>query len=404
MPRALVLSHSEQLDRLARDVPDAVPNAVVAGDPRFDRITASLDLRARYRAALGVAEHERLVLLSSTWSSRSLFGAWPELFRQVLAELPVDRYRVAGVLHPHVHYGHGRRQVRLWLADCLRAGLLLVPPAEGWSAAVIAADVVVGDHGAVTCYGAAIDRPVLLAAFPAEDVAAGSCVAELGGTAPMLDGGTPLERQIEDAVTGHEPGRYHRVRDLVSSLPGAAAARHRALGYALLGLAEPEHDALVPVLSTDGLRPTEAGVAALRVSGEVDEAGTVTLVRHPADVLRGRATRHPVQVDPHLVVHTDHPSPALRGAADIVFGDDADRALERHPYCAMAASIHHDHARVVTRRNPAARIVVRSTGADPLACVSALYLWQTHRADDPPAELVVDLGSGPPCRVTVHTG
>lgn len=46
-----------------------MPYAVVAGDPRFDRITASTSLRARYRAALGIAEHERLVVVSSTWSS-----------------------------------------------------------------------------------------------------------------------------------------------------------------------------------------------------------------------------------------------------------------------------------------------------------------------------------------------
>jgi hypothetical protein len=112
-PQALVLSHAEQLDRLADAVSEALPNAVVAGDPRFDRITASTGLRARYRATLGITEHERLVVVSSTWSSRSLFGSWPDLFRQLLAELPVDRYRVAGVSHPHIWYGHSRLQVRL---------------------------------------------------------------------------------------------------------------------------------------------------------------------------------------------------------------------------------------------------------------------------------------------------
>lgn len=180
IPQALVLSHTEQLERLADAVSEALPNAVVAGDPRFDRTMASTGLRVRYRAAMGIAEHERLVVVSSTWSSRSLFGSWPDLFRQLLAELPVARHRVAGVLHPHIWYGHSRLQVRLWLADCQRGGLLRVPPAEGWSAALIASDLVVGDHGAVTCYGAAIDKPVPLASFPAEDVAAGSCVEVLG--------------------------------------------------------------------------------------------------------------------------------------------------------------------------------------------------------------------------------
>jgi hypothetical protein len=410
VPQALVLSHTEQLDRLAAAVSEALPNAVVAGDPRFDRITASTGLRARYRAALGIAEHERLVVVTSTWSSRSLFGSWPDLFRQLLAELPIDRYRVAGVLHPHIWYGHSRLQVRLWLADCLRAGLLLVPPAEGWSAALIASDLVVGDHGAVTCYGAAIDKPVLLASFPASDVAAGSCVEVLGGIAPLLDRGLPLLAQIEDSIQSHPTGRYRAVRELISSVPGQAAARHRTVCYQLMGLSEPDHAAATPILSTDGLHPAGHGprVAAVRASGDVDEAGRVALARHPADVMPARLSRHPVQVDPHLAVHADHPVPTLRGCADIVFAlaedteHDSDwltAALHVHPYCAIAAVIHPDHAAVILRQDPTVHIVLRSADGhgDPLAGVSALYLWQTHRNSySLPEELSVHLGLGTP--------
>src|SRR5207249_12258290 len=52
VPSTIVLSHTEQLDRLARACPEAVGAALVAGDPCFDRMLASRPLRETYRQAL----------------------------------------------------------------------------------------------------------------------------------------------------------------------------------------------------------------------------------------------------------------------------------------------------------------------------------------------------------------
>ncbi|MFI7639906.1 hypothetical protein [Nonomuraea sp. NPDC049400] len=49
VPAAIALSHDEQLTRLARDCPEAVPRAVVTGDPVFDRMVANAERRDRYR-------------------------------------------------------------------------------------------------------------------------------------------------------------------------------------------------------------------------------------------------------------------------------------------------------------------------------------------------------------------
>jgi hypothetical protein len=265
------------------------------------------------------------------------------------------------------------------------------------------------------CHIDSVVKPVLLASFPADDVAAGSCVEVLGGIAPLLDRGLPLLAQIEDSIQSHPTGRYLQVRELISSVPGQAAARHRAVCYQLMGLSEPDHDATIPILSIDGLHRAGRGprIAAVRVSGEVDEAGRVALARHPADVMPARLSRHLVQVDPHVAAHADHPVPTLRGCADIVFtlaedvakdtehdSDWLTAALHVHPYCAIAAVIHPDHARVVLRRDPMRHIVLRSPAGghgDPLAAVSALYIWHTHRNDHLLSEeLSVDLGLGTP--------
>ncbi|MFC7740294.1 hypothetical protein ACFQXA_03960 [Nocardiopsis composta] len=60
----------------------------------------------------------------------------------------------------------------------------LIPPEQGWQAALVAADAVIGDHGSVTYYAAALGRPVLLAAFDEGEVLPGSHIDLLGRAAP----------------------------------------------------------------------------------------------------------------------------------------------------------------------------------------------------------------------------
>lgn len=80
----------------------------------------------------------------------------------MLAALPYDEFRVAAIVHPNVWSEHGSWQIRDLLAPALDAGLMLVLHIHAWRSALVAADVVVGDHGSVTLYGAALGKPVLL--------------------------------------------------------------------------------------------------------------------------------------------------------------------------------------------------------------------------------------------------
>ncbi|GLZ42508.1 hypothetical protein Acsp05_61320 [Actinokineospora sp. NBRC 105648] len=237
---AIVLTHDLELEVLTRTCAQAAPFAVVAGDIAFDRLTASLPARAGYRAALGVADGQELVVVSSTWSQASAFGRHPGLFERVLRELPPDRYRVVGLLHPNVWSHHGRWQVRTWLADCLRAGLSLVPPEAGWGAAVVAADQVIGDYGSVTTFAAGLGKPVLMAAESDGPLLPGSPSAVLADAAPRWRMELPLVPQLRAAALAATPELGERVRGLLTSRPGQAAATLRRTMYRLLRLAEPE--------------------------------------------------------------------------------------------------------------------------------------------------------------------
>jgi hypothetical protein len=246
LPAALVLSSESELEDLERSCPQALPVTVVAGDVCFDRLTASVPFRHHYRDALGVREGQHLVTVTSTWRPESAFGQHADLFDRLLAELPRDQYRVVAVLHPNIWTVHGVWQVRAWLAESLRAGLMVLPPEEGWRAALVAADWVVGDHGSVTQYAAgALDRPVLLAAYPDHDVRAGSLADVVARSAPRLRLDRPLAPQLAHAAATHDPQRQTPIRELITAHPGRAGAILRQTMYRLLDLPEPDRP--VPV-------------------------------------------------------------------------------------------------------------------------------------------------------------
>ncbi|MGH3762524.1 hypothetical protein [Actinophytocola sp.] len=236
IPSALALTHDHELRTLRKTCPEALPAAVVTGDICLDRMLASLPFRDHYRAALGLAEHQRLITISSTWSTDSTFGQHTDIYERLLDEL-VDAghsTRVAAVLHPQVWSAHAPWQVRSWLRNALGKGMLLVPPDEGWRAAMIASDLVIGDHGSTTSYAAAIGRPIALATFPHQVIRQHSLAATLARHAPLLDHDRPLLPQLAAATTCDTP-----LANSMSARLGAAARLFRSAMYRLLGLPEP---------------------------------------------------------------------------------------------------------------------------------------------------------------------
>ncbi|GAA4095542.1 hypothetical protein [Actinomadura miaoliensis] len=236
VPSSIAMAHERHQAMLERECPEALPVTFVAGDPCLDRLMVSLPYRDAYRRALGVEDGQQMIFLSSTWDTNSLLGQHPDLLLRVTAELPSDEYRIVAALHPHVWAWYGRRQVTSWYADCLRLGLRLLPPEEGWRAALVAADRIVGDHGSVTCYGAALGVPVLLGAFPEDSVAPGSHTARLGMMAARVDWDRSLRRQLDEAVHSFSADAYADFRRELSSRPGEAARLIRREMYRLMRL------------------------------------------------------------------------------------------------------------------------------------------------------------------------
>ncbi|MBF8173471.1 hypothetical protein IW294_22245 [Streptomyces olivaceus] len=427
---ATVLSHPEQLDRIRSACPEAAPTAVLAGDPCYDRILAALPQRDRFRRALGVGPGQRLIVVSSTWASRSLFGGGrsggadepgadergaeepgaadllPWLLSRLAAELPADEYRTAAVLHPNIWYGHGPGQVQAWLDSARRAGLEAIPPLDGWRQALIAADCVLGDHSSVTYYAASIGVPVVLGAFPQEDLDPRSPVAALGRTAPRLLRRGSLRAQIDRAIDAHHPDRYKALAEQTSSSPGESAVLLRRLFYDLMGIPEPEaHPALLDPLPLPPYTPTRV-TAPIRVlvrqlSADPPELAVTryAVVGDAPDADPARDPGAPVGTadTAHTAADEETRETGRLSVADVVVRraaeDDArlgppaawaSEALGRYPYCGLVAYVDGpDRCVVRTREGDLVRLSAaadpdgRPDLCDPAVYASALHAWLT---------------------------
>lgn len=196
---------------------------LVAGDPSFDRMVISVPDRERYRQALRVAAGQRLVVVASSWGRDSLFGLHEDLPLRLLEQLPAEEFRVALVLHPNVWSAHGRWQILGWLREALDLGLLLVQPGSEY-AAVVAADVVIGDRGSLTRYAADLGSPTLT-------------VDGFNKTASMTVLGVrhDLHRQVQAVLADAAPVN---VTDLHATAQQNAAAIREGI-YRALQISEP---------------------------------------------------------------------------------------------------------------------------------------------------------------------
>ncbi|MDR7277008.1 hypothetical protein [Catenuloplanes atrovinosus] len=393
VPSVLALSHAEQRGRLARWTPAAAGRGLVVGDPCYDRLLISRRLRDAYRRAYGVDDGRRLVFVSSTWWSRSSFGSDPGLIARLAAALPVDEYQLVAALHPSTWAAHGAWQVRAWLAEPLRSGLVLLDPRQGWHTALLAADLVIGDHGAVTCYAAGCGIPVVLAASADEEVIAESVIGQLLRTAPRLRPEGDLRAQLDDTIARFDPESYAGVRDLISSEPGRAAALIRAAGYAAMSLPEPPAPVRpLPFPPPDRITRQDPAAAIVTVR---TEPGGVRVSRHPAAVALER--RPPGLTTGHLVAADDPDGLPWLEAADVIVGrapqpEDgwAGRTLRSFPGCALAAVPLDDRRCLVTGRDGARRLFTAGA-ALPDAAVLASVAY-THDAPAGSIPLITPAG------------
>ncbi|MFG3408410.1 hypothetical protein [Streptomyces sp. NPDC048142] len=407
VPKAIGVSHQGQIDRLAETCPEAVPYALTVGDWCFQRIIASMPHRDRYRSGLGAVDGRRLVVIHSTWSEHSLLGRHPELPLRLVTSLPADEFAVAAVFHPNVWARHTRAGVLERLGAAMDAGLMIIPPQEGWRAAVVASDWVVGDHGSTSFYSAAADRVTMLAATGLDELDPLSPAAAFGRGAPRLDPDGDVHAQLLDAARRHDPAALRPVVDGQLASVDTSGEVTRARMYAFLarrGVRVPrEAPRPVAVPAPEPVR--RAPVTAYDVTGTHDAWGTVEVQRRP--LVAGYHTR----ALGFYAVTTEENHPHWPHAAEVLARTVADAEVAALDWIADAA-LRHENLNVLVARLDETRCLVQLRGGrqlearagrawgarrpalDPVLLGSAVNLWLTD------LERSKDLTDG----LTVRTG
>ncbi|AEV81536.1 hypothetical protein ACWT_0523 [Actinoplanes sp. SE50] len=347
----------------------------VLGDPAWARMLASRQRRGVYRTALDTTGR-RLVVLASTWGPDSLLGTVPDLPERLVADLPIDEYRLVTVLHPGVWAEHGRWQVRAWLAYAADAGVLVLDPDSGWQAALLAADLVVADHGSLGGYSALLGVPLLLGPRPSGSTVPGSVAARLGEQCHRLNPHAALRPQIDAVLDGHDPDRYRRaVADAVVE-PRDTAARLSRWVYRALDLPRPSAPPGFPPLPVP--LPVPAPVAAW-VAGVHEEPDAIAVSRFP---LVG--DRHEDLPYRHVVARVERATlTQVAGAA--VLGVDAagdDDLFRLWPHARLVVSVDDRGCRARFRDGDAVHIRADDPVVDPWVLASWAY-WRMRRGESP---------------------
>ncbi|MEU5327543.1 hypothetical protein [Streptomyces parvus] len=407
VPKAIGVSHQEQIDRLAEICPEAAPYALAVGDWCFQRITASMSHRDRYRSRLGAVDGRRLVVVHSTWSEHSLLGRHPELPLRLVTSLPADEFAVAAVFHPNVWARHTPAGVLERLGAAVDAGLMIIPPQEGWRAAVVASDWVVGDHGSTSFYSAAADRVTMLAATGLDELDPLSPAAAFARGAPRLDPDGDVLAQLLDTARRHDPAELRPVVDGQLASVDTSGEVTRARMYEFLARrgvrVPPGPPRPLPVPAPEPVR--RAQVTAYDVTGTHDAWGTVEIQRRPL------VAGHHTEALGFYAVTTEENHPHWPDAAEVLARTVAEAEVAALDWIADAA-LRHENLNVLVARLDETRCLVqlrggrqleacteRSWGArrpalDPVLLGSAVNLWLT----DP--ERSKDLTDG----LTLRTG
>jgi hypothetical protein len=245
VPYRLALSHDKEQRLLEEQVPEVLPIAEVIGDPVVDQIQRHRHLRDEYRNKLEVQDERTLVVVTSTGTGSGLLMRRRDLVSRLMRELPATEYKVVLMLHPNFWAYFTPAYLRTWLAEPIRRGLEVLPVDEDWPALLLAADLVIGDHGSATQYGAAAGAAILLGSHPMEDLAPSAPAMMLAALAPHLVEGKTICQQVKDAIAGHKRGQYSLVANQLSSTPGEFGRR---LGDLIIDAAQIDSEPLPSTL------------------------------------------------------------------------------------------------------------------------------------------------------------
>jgi hypothetical protein len=229
-------SHST-MRRAVAAVPELADRVRVVGDPFADDVLHGMQHRCRFRAQLGIEQGQTAVLLMSTWGQHGLLAAHGRDLLEAALRLP-RKYKILLTMHDHLWTG-GRDEASPWpsrLAQLPKDQFAICGLLQDWVPHVIAADVAILDHGSLGLYYALTCKPAITAHVPEYVVVPNAPATRLRACYPLLESTAHLQRVVDDVQRHHDPQAVGRFLGDITSYPGQAVPRIRAVLYERLRL------------------------------------------------------------------------------------------------------------------------------------------------------------------------
>lgn len=385
-PTLIGLSSDEQRSRMCEE---ARGREIVIGDMVLDKLLAHAHLKWDFQEELGIGTR-KLIVVSSTWGEWSTFATQKKIITRLVADLPSDEYVVALVLHPNIWWGESEFEIRVHLRDALDSGLLLIDHTT-WQGALIAADLVVGDHGSVTGYAVGMDLPVLVAADGSAELDEGSPLAALHAALPRITTEESLRERVDRALSDHQSGRWRPYTERLFALQGeglltAANALYDLMDLPMLTESPRPRDADRPKIV--GGRPARSH----RVIVTTNHGGTEHLERFPS-ILKPAADF----ADSMLAISAREVDPVTRSNAEIIVRSEPltdDRAAQW-----ISDELARTSAGVAAATTTSGRIVLHfrdgqviTARGDPFVTAVVLHWRRTHGIPLACGEFAVSMG------------
>ena len=176
----------------------------VVGHPDLDRLPAAAAQRDSYRAQLGFAPNDRVVLFLSTWGPNSLCHIMGDaLIEQARQMQSTHRF----ILSVHSHEYRPKAGARVWgdyFESLASEGFTVRNPHDDWLPYLVASDCVVSDHCGLNEYAVRLHKPLVFTPIPDSRIWKSSLTWAARQTFPIITQGSELPSAITTAMaTAH---------------------------------------------------------------------------------------------------------------------------------------------------------------------------------------------------------
>ena len=214
----------------------------VVGSLQDDQLLDMMNQRRAIRKSFGIKDEEIAVFIVSTWGQNCLFRRWGAAIINEAQKIK-HKYRFIISIHPLEYRDNpaGKEKLQQYFKLLDEEGFLIREPSEDWKKYLIACDLIITDHTALSAHGALIKRPFVYVPLPDDVIEPESPISMLKNISPVLqDDARDLNEKIEEALTKYPYDRLDEVAKAINSCPGESKKRIKRAIYDLLKLEQPE--------------------------------------------------------------------------------------------------------------------------------------------------------------------